>query len=143
MLSKYASLLTTIVLIVVFYYSGFSKIILSENFLDVLQSWSVIPKSIVPVLMFGIPFLELIGAIWLSLKSTDWRPRIYVAVLLLIFTTIVLIEHNLSGSVSCGCFGEKVKDNTNIVSLLIRNSLLLTAALVHPSILNRKRGNNE
>lgn len=135
MFGKISTYLTAAILLAVFFYSSVSKIFYIQNFIDTIKTWKSVPEFFYPVLLIVIPLLELVGAVWLLVSVSRLAPRVYLASLLVLFTLAVLYENHVSGGVACGCFGARVKEQTNVLGLVVRNGILVFLALAHPSVL--------
>lgn len=93
----------------VFFYSGFSKVMEPvENFKAVLYEYRLIPHFVAPVLMYLVPWVELILGLFLL---TGYAPRLSAKGAILLsgmFVMMLTVQYALTGSFpsDCGCFGE-------------------------------------
>ncbi len=118
-------------------FAGISKLVFYEEFEAVLKDWLILPQWGLPMIIIGVPFLEIMLGLWLVSSRSDWRPRVFLIALLCVFTVTVLIENSYSGNVSCGCLGQAMDTPTNIGLLVLRNMGLCLALVFHPSLFTK------
>ena len=102
-----------------------------DQFRAVLADYRVIPAMIVPVVAVALPLFEtLIGLAWLFLNIELWLPTTALLVLYTASISINLMRGRVH--ISCGCgFGASTKtDEALSWGLVIRNVILIGAALV-------------
>lgn len=142
---KAVCFVATILIVVVFFIAGLSKLAYAEEFAETLRGWALVPEAIVPIVVFLVPLFEIVLSVWIILNRTDVLPRLLVVLMLFVFTIIVVVEHLISGEVSCGCFGERVQADagSDIYIVIVRNAVLIAAAVAHPKLMWFMKGNQD
>jgi hypothetical protein len=102
-----------------------------DNFRAVLADYRVMPALIVPVVAIGLPVLEaVLGLAWLFSSIKPWVPTVALLVLYTTGIAINLLRGRVHISCGCGFGASKKTDEALSWGLVIRNVILISAALV-------------
>lgn len=94
----------TILLIILWVYAAFSKLLDYSNF-NIELSKSPLLTSFAPIVAIGIPLLEIGLAVMLLIERTKFLALVMSTSLLLLFTCYLFIILNYSSYVPCSCGG--------------------------------------
>jgi uncharacterized membrane protein YphA (DoxX/SURF4 family) len=90
----------------VFVYAGYAK--LREPWMLIafsINSYQILPESIVPILAHALPWAELtLGILVLSGFALRWAAAA-ASGLFIVFSAAMLIAYHKNLSIDCGCFG--------------------------------------
>ncbi len=94
----------TIILIILWVYAAFSKLLDYTNF-SIELGKSPLVTSFAPIVAVGIPLLEIGLAIMLLIEQTKFLALVMSTSLLLLFTCYLFIILNYSSYIPCSCGG--------------------------------------
>lgn len=100
--------MTTVVrlaLAAVWGYAGYSKVSDPQAAVRAVRAYRLLPESVVPVLGYGLPFLEMGLAVLLALGLAIRLLGVVSVVMLLAFLTGVVSASVRGLTIDCGCFG--------------------------------------
>ena len=110
-------------LVGMFSYTGFVKIHHPENFATALSTMRI-PDSMIGIVIWWVPVMELLTAGMLLLPVLRSSGLINTMILLLTFTAYALWARSF-GPIQCGCFGA---DGATNIPILVARNLALCAA---------------
>lgn len=118
----------TALLFMLFLYAGVVKLTTFKDFSKDMANQSV-PQSIVPILVYGIPFSEIIAAIFLVTEKTRKWGLYLVFILMVTFSAyVMLIVMKIFTRIPCGC-GELIQ-RLSWTQHLLFNALFTILAFV-------------
>ncbi|HYR03573.1 MAG TPA: MauE/DoxX family redox-associated membrane protein [Syntrophobacteria bacterium] len=122
------ALAARVVLGCIFIVASLDKIIHPELFARTVYNYQLLPEVAVNVVALWIPWLELVGGVFLLLGF--WIPGSVLLVTGLLLVFLGALGFNLARGldVACGCFSTSSKDPVTGFTLL-RDSLFLVVAL--------------
>jgi len=122
------ALAAQVVLGSVFIVASLDKIIHPELFARTVYNYQLLPEVAVNVVALWIPWLELVGGVFLLLGFWVRGSVILLTGLLLVFLGALGFNLTRGLDVACGCFSTSSKDLVTALTLL-RDSLFLVVAL--------------
>jgi hypothetical protein len=131
MLDPIALTLISISFGLMFLLAAVHKLRALDIFRAVLADYRVMPALIVPVVAVALPLIEIaLGLLWLFSNVNPWLPTTVLFVLYTAGISINLLRGRVH--ISCGCgFGASTNtDEALSWGLVVRNAILMTAALV-------------
>lgn len=126
---------SVILLAVMFFVAGLSKIRALDTFEGVVQNFRVLPAGMVRPFALALPTVEIAVAAALIIPATRLLGAVAACFLLLIFTIAIAV--NLTRGrreIDCGCFSSELKQNLS-GWLVARNLLLASCTLIVIGIL--------
>ena len=137
MVGKIITLILRLVLAGVFLYAGVTKIwdfrhgqSATPDFTVAIQHFEILPNPDLAVLLaVYLPWLEVTAAVTLFIKRLALGAATAITAMTAVFLGAIISAQARGLDISCGCFG-KDEVSTNYPSLLLRDGLLLAAALV-------------
>jgi len=137
MVGKIIVLLLRLVVAGVFLYAGVMKIwdfkhgqSATPDFTVAIQHFEILPyPDLAVMLAFYLPWLEAISALALFVRRLALGAATAITGMTAIFLIALASAWHRGLDISCGCFG-KDEVSTNYPTLLLRDGLLLAAALV-------------
>jgi uncharacterized membrane protein YphA (DoxX/SURF4 family) len=114
----------------IFIYASLDKIAQPELFTKIVQGYRILPREIVPLFSFILPWIELVLGILLLVGLLIRGSASVAAFLLAVFISAILIKA-AQGSISdCGCFSViPGRANLSASILLLRDFILLALCL--------------
>jgi uncharacterized membrane protein YphA (DoxX/SURF4 family) len=122
------ALAARVVLGCIFIVASLDKIINPELFAHAVYNYQVLPEAAVNVVALWIPWLELVGGVFLLLGFWIRGSVLLLTGLLLVFLGALGFNLARGLDVACGCFSTTSKDPVTALTLL-RDSLFLVVAL--------------
>ncbi|MCG8638315.1 MAG: protein MauE [Desulfobacterales bacterium] len=118
-----------LILGITFIWASYSKIADPAGFATILYGYGVFPGMTINLLAIIVPFLELVAGFSLLMRLYPRSALIIINGFLVSF--IVLLSFNLARGheFDCGCFSITGGGTQAVVSLLIRDILLLAAGI--------------
>lgn len=108
--------------------SGVAKLLDVPGFGAVLDTYKLIPKSVIGLASILIPSLEVaVSLAWLIWGQRGWL-AVSCAALLFVFSLVLSVHYVLGEYPSCGCFGRWFSESAATKDLrwvLTRNALLI------------------
>jgi len=131
MLKKAAPIIIAVLLIILFLYTGISKLLDYSEFKNQLNS-SALLKPIAPLVAWALPLGEILVAVLLIVPI--WRLwGLYTSFLLMLaFTGYVVWLLYISDDIPCGCGGilEQMDWDQHLIFNIVMTVLALTGALL-------------
>lgn len=124
----YTSLLTRVVLGVVFVYASGHKLLRPEEFARAILNYRVLPPEFVNLPAIILPWLELVCGLFLLLGLCTAGSSVLVAGMLTLFLGALGSALVRGIDISCGCFSSQEITPLTWVTL-IRDAVLLALAL--------------
>jgi len=122
--TKRFQLILRIILGLFLSFSGLAKIMDLAAFGKAVNSFGLLPSTLVVLVTIAIPYLELILGLMLLLNFYAKPAYVTALTMLIVFTTLSAYKY-FSGDISdCGCFGKLLQRKTD-EKLLIENAILL------------------
>jgi uncharacterized membrane protein YphA (DoxX/SURF4 family) len=113
--------------------AGLAKVVDPAENVRAVRAYEVLPESLVPLVGYGLPFLE-IGIGLLLLVGLLVRPAaVASAVLLVVFIAGVTQAWARGLTIDCGCFGgggQVAPEDTRYLQEIVRDTVALAAALL-------------
>jgi uncharacterized membrane protein YphA (DoxX/SURF4 family) len=121
----------------VFIYAGLVKLLDPRAFAHTIAQYDLLPEGLLPLVAVGLPALELLAGLGLSLEVRG--SLTIIGVLLLIFLLILgyAIWHNLD--IDCGCFTADELDAQHGVTVAFRRDLFMVGAILFLGWRQRRR----
>ncbi|MBB3111979.1 putative membrane protein YphA (DoxX/SURF4 family) [Paenibacillus phyllosphaerae] len=113
-----------IILVVIYYKSSVQKINNSYGFVQVLDQYNMLPKSLTPYIAPVVAILELVSALWLLFPSLRLEGAIIGGAMQTLFLLIALINFNKPLKYGCGCFEISLPKVVTIKHIIFNLSLL-------------------
>ncbi len=129
----WVGLVIRLVLAGVFAVAGALKLPDTGASLRAVRAYRLLPESLVPVVGYGLPALEVVLALVLLVGVATRFAAVVSAVLLVAFIIGVASAAARGLSIDCGCFGgggEVGADETRYTEEIVRDAALLLLALV-------------
>lgn len=121
---QWVSLVVRLVLAGVLLWAGGAKLLSPLTALQAVAAYELLPASLVPIVGYGLPLLEVALAL-LLLAGILTRPvAIAVGILMLAFIAAVASAWARGLSIDCGCFGgggQVAPDQTQYVPEILRD----------------------
>lgn len=115
--------------IIVFIFSGFSKITAFSEFTIGLQEIFFIPSSFITILALSIVILELVIAFLLLFSDKKITIRFSI-LLLVVFTILLIYSATFYPGWNCNCFGAFTSLISFYTTPVVRNIILITIGLI-------------
>jgi uncharacterized membrane protein YphA (DoxX/SURF4 family) len=113
-----------------FIYASIDKIAQPLQFSRIIESYKILPLSLVTLPALILPWVELFAGICL-VSGLFVRSAAMLLSALLVFFIVVLGFNAWRGiKISCGCFSTNITDSENIYVLIARDLLILLPGLV-------------
>lgn len=113
-----------------FIYASLDKIAQPLAFTKVVESYRILPSSLVTLPALILPWVELFAGICL-VSGIAVRSAALLLCALLVFFIVILGFNALRGiDISCGCFSNRIGDSENIYVLIFRDLLILIPGLL-------------
>ena len=112
----------------IFMYAGFIKLLDPRAFAHAIAQYDLIPEGLLPLVAVGLPALELLAGVGLSLEVRG--SLTLMAILLLIFLAVLgyAVWHNLD--IDCGCFtADELDAQHRVTTALWRDLIMIGATL--------------
>jgi len=115
----------------IFIYASLDKIAQPVQFARVIESYKLLPLSLITLPALILPWVELFAGICL-VSGIAVRSAAMLLSALLVFFILSLGVNAFRGisRISCGCFSNSIGDSENIYVLIIRDLLILIPGLV-------------
>lgn len=127
--NPYMAFFCRIVLGAIFIHAGANKIIDPEGFARSIVNYRILPLESINVLATILPWLEVVGGVFLLLGLFTAGSALIIAFLVAIFF-VALSSALIRGiDISCGCFSSDSNNRINIL-YLFRDLVLFCFALV-------------
>jgi putative oxidoreductase len=97
---------------VIFVYTGISKIIDPSSLESIINSYKMIPPSISSIIAIVLPWIELIGGLFLISGILVKQTALLLSSLLVAFIVVIAINLFRGTFTQCGCFGS-AKNSAN------------------------------
>jgi len=115
---------------IVFIFAGSSKLIDPQSFAVLIDSYGIVPGSLIMPVAVGLPFLEVVAAVGLMF---DVRGSLSViGALLIVFAAILGYGIRMGLDVDCGCFGPEDPESRayhGLRAALYRDAALLAGVI--------------
>jgi len=122
-----AIVLSMVFLIVVFVFSGITKLIDPGHFYESLKTYKLFPEFLIIPIVFFVPWYELIVSVLLFISDFRKEASLMLSGLIACYLIITVITIIRGVDINCGCFGKySIKDTSK---LLLMNFILLIFSL--------------
>ncbi|MGA9754808.1 MAG: MauE/DoxX family redox-associated membrane protein [Desulfobaccales bacterium] len=112
----------------VFIYAGFVKLLDPRTFAHAIAQYDLVPEGLLPLVAIGLPSLELLAGLGLTLEVRG--SLTVIGILLLIFLVILgfAVWQNLD--IDCGCFtGDELDAQKSVKTALWRDLIMMGVTL--------------
>lgn len=113
-----------------FIYASLDKIANPMLFARVIESYKLLPLSLVTLPALILPWVELFAGICLLSGIFVRSAAMLLSSLLLLFILALGVSALRGLEISCGCFSTKLGESENIPLLIVRDLLMLIPAWV-------------
>jgi putative oxidoreductase len=115
----------------IFIYASLDKIAQPMQFTRVIESYKILPLSLLTLPALILPWVELFAGICL-VSGLCVRSAAMVLSALLVFFILALGVNVIRGitRISCGCFSNSIGDSENIYVLIVRDLLIMIPGLL-------------
>lgn len=129
-------LLTRLVVGGIFVYASLDKIMHPDLFARIVFNYHLVPAPLINLVALLLPAVELVAGVLLILGVWPRAAGLVLTALTLVFIVALTINWFRGVSLECGCFTASSKAKGAIGGLILRDILLLAAAL-HTTFLAR------
>ena len=125
-MAKATEVTTIILLVALFLFTAWAKFTEPQIFVDALKAYQLFPESLIPIIVYYIPILEVLLA--MGLISPKFRKdALWASLILMVVFEVVLSSFLLRGlEGDCGCFG---KFGGTPLSALVKNLFIISLIL--------------
>lgn len=127
---SYVLLLLRILLALILILSGVGKLLSEKAATDFLSAFFFISSSLSLVVVALVASLEIIAGFALCLGLLLKPTLLFIAILLLVFTLLLIPLSIIKSEINCGCFGVLGEGETQVWLLITRNLVLLFITLL-------------
>jgi len=115
----------------IFIYASIDKIAYPDEFARIVQNYDLVPRFLVRIIAYLLPWIELIVGIFLVIGIFVRKSAFFLSFMLLMFMTAIIFKW-LNGTIeNCGCFStSSTSSHISIISFLFRDILLLLFGLI-------------
>lgn len=121
--------LCRMVLGAIFIYAAISKLGAPQEFADSIASFRLVPDPIISVVALGLPLFELVCGLFILTGYFCATGLLSVIGMLVFFLAALLVALVRGLPVECGCFGAHSWLGANPGMALVRDGVLLAAAV--------------
>lgn len=126
--TRYLSLFLRLLLGCIFIISSLAKLPMQSRFIDVVQSYQLLPNILAAAYGFALPWIELLVGCYLVLGILV-KPAVFVTVLMGISFLVANISSIIRGDSYCpNCFGELVP--LTVVQAITIDVLVIIGAII-------------
>lgn len=138
-MAKATEIITIVLLVALFLFTAWAKFTEPQVFVDALKAYQIFPESLIPVIVYYIPILEVLLA--LGLVTPKFRKdALWASLILMIAFEVLLSSFLLRGlEGDCGCFG---KFGGTPLSALIKNLFIISLIMCTLYVTRNKTLNN-
>lgn len=113
-----------------FIYSSIDKILNPSAFADIVANYQILPHNLINIFSLTLPWVEMIGGLGLLFGLRTKSCALIITLLTVMF--IVALSYNITRGmdIACGCFSNDANTKNNIVSLIIRDIIILIFTLI-------------
>lgn len=123
----------------IFVYASIDKILHPEAFARIIFNYHLVPAPFINLGALLLPFVELLGGVFLILGIWPRSAGLVLVCLTLVFIAALSVNWVRGVNLECGCFTVSAKAKGAIGELVVRDVLLLLAA-VQTTFLARRKG---
>jgi uncharacterized membrane protein YphA (DoxX/SURF4 family) len=123
--NKYVLLICRWLLAVVFIWAALDKIVHPEQFARIIYNYRILPGELVNLMAIILPWLEVITAFLLIVGYWEKAAALLVGGMLAMFIGALAFSLTRGIDIECGCFSTTSHARHSIISLLIRDILML------------------
>lgn len=117
----------SIIIGLVFIISGFSKIIDTGGFSDLIYQYGLgYLRHLSPIIIL----FEILLGLYLTLLINPKKYSMISCVLLILFSIAYVFAHFFYGIDDCGCFGDLIKPKNPFIFTVVRNAFLIGLTLI-------------
>ena len=109
----------------VFIYASLDKIAHPDQFARIIYNYRIVPGELVNLVAIFLPWLELITALMLIVGIWQKGAALIVGGMLGVFIAALSIALTQGIDIECGCFSTTSHSRSPVISLLIRDILML------------------
>jgi hypothetical protein len=115
----------------IFIYASLDKIAQPMQFTRIIESYNILPLSLLTLPALILPWVELFAGICL-VSGLCVRSAAMVLSALLVFFIFALGVNVIRGitRISCGCFSNSIGDSENIYVLIVRDLLIMIPGML-------------
>ncbi|MGD9948418.1 MAG: DoxX family protein [Desulfobulbus sp.] len=117
------------ILAAIFIYSGVMKLFNPPRFAQIIAGFGLLPASLLIPVAILLPLAELIAGIGLLLNKRGGLTAI--ALMLVLFMTVLIYGIHLGLDIDCGCFGPEDPEQAykGLKPALVRDALMMVAVI--------------
>jgi len=133
--NDYLSLITRLVVGVVFIYAAMDKIALPAQFARIVYNYHMVPGDLINMMAVIMPWLELICGVSVILGLYKEGGLLILNILMVVFMIAITVNIIRGVDLECGCFTVSSKARGSALSLLFRDLGLFVLSLY--ALINR------
>ncbi|MCK4857957.1 MAG: DoxX family membrane protein [candidate division Zixibacteria bacterium] len=128
--NRYFLFALRLILGVTFIWASLEKIAYPDQFARIIYYYRIVPGEFINLTAIFLPWLELTTGVMLIVGFWEKSATALIAGMLAVFATALAIALTRGIDIECGCFSTTSKARSPVISLLIRDVLLLIACFI-------------
>ncbi len=126
---RYLVLAVSIAMAAIFVYAGIDKIRDPQSFADSIAAFAILPAVFINLLALGLPSFEIASGLMLLGPWTRRVGALALAVLSVVFFTVLASALLRGLTLDCGCFGAGAPSRSRMWLELVLDAALFSGAL--------------
>lgn len=128
--NKYFIFALRLIIGVVFIYASLDKIAHPDQFAKIIYFYRIVPGSLINIMALLLPWLELITGMMVIVGIWEKSATLVIGGLLAVFIAALSIALTKGIDIECGCMSTTSRSRSPIISLLIRDVLMLVGCVL-------------
>lgn len=122
----------------VFVYASIDKILHPDQFARIIFNYHLVPASLINISALVLPWVEMLAGVFLILGIWPRAAGLVLTALVVVFLVALSINWVRGVNLECGCFTVSSKAKGAIGELIVRDVLLLIAAIQTTFLASRR-----